>query len=49
LALLLHVSSPQSHENEDRLEAKVDVLLKAAKPRDADRIIADLDARYDRH
>jgi hypothetical protein len=49
LALLLHVSSPQSHENEDRLEAKVDELLKAAKPRQADEIIADLDARYDRH
>jgi hypothetical protein len=49
LALLLHVSSPQSHENEDRLEAKIDILLKAAKPRQADEIIADLDARYDRH
>jgi hypothetical protein len=49
LALLLHVSSPQSHESEDRLEAKIDVLLRAAKPRQADAIIADLDARYDRH
>lgn len=49
LALLLHVSSPQSHENGDRLEAKVDVLLKTVKPRQADEIIAELDAQYDRH
>lgn len=49
LALLLHVSSPQSHENEDRLEAKVDAVLKAVKPREADAIIEDLDEQYDRH
>lgn len=48
LSFLLHVGSPQSREEDERLEAKLDAILRATNPADADRIIADLDDRYAR-
>ncbi|WP_087001682.1 DUF6766 family protein [Rhizobium sullae] len=46
LAYFLYVGSPSSKENDDRLEAKIDELLKInAGERGAD-IIAELDERY---
>ena len=48
LALLLHVGSPQSREEDDRLEEKLDAILRAVSPDQADRIIAELDDRFDR-
>lgn len=48
LALLLSVGSPQSREGGERLEAKVDAILRATQPVNADRIIAELDERFDR-
>ena len=46
LALLLFVGSPQSKEGSDRLEAKVDAILKKIDPSEGKEIIADLDHRY---
>ncbi|EYD77561.1 hypothetical protein Rumeso_00727 [Rubellimicrobium mesophilum DSM 19309] len=48
LSLLLHVGSPQSREEDDRLEEKIDAILRAVSPKDADRILAELDARFDK-
>jgi len=48
LSLLLHVGSPQSREEDDRLEAKIDAILRAVSPQDAERIVADLDRRFDK-
>jgi hypothetical protein len=48
LALLLHVGSPQSREEDDRLEEKLDAILRAVTPEEADRIIDELDERFDR-
>ena len=46
LAFLLFVGSPQSKEGSDRLEAKVDAILKKVDPVDGQETIADLDHRY---
>jgi hypothetical protein len=46
LAYFLYVGSPASKENDDRLEAKVDELLKMAGGKDADRLIREIDHRY---
>lgn len=46
LAYFLYVGSPASKENDDRLEAKVDELLKFAGGAEADRLIAEIDRRY---
>ncbi len=48
LAYLLHVGSPQSREGSERLEAKIDALLRAVD-RDAEATINALDAIYDRN
>lgn len=48
LALLLNVGSPQSREEDDRLEEKIDAILRAISPDKAERIIAELDNRFDR-
>jgi hypothetical protein len=45
LAILLHVGSPQSKEGDDRVEAKVDAILRAVD-RDADRLIEEIDDDY---
>jgi hypothetical protein len=46
LALFLYVGSPQSKESNDRLEAKVDVLLRKIDPRNAEDEIRALDRAY---
>jgi hypothetical protein len=48
LALFLNVHSPQSREEDDRLEEKLDAILRAVEPERAERIIAELDDRFDR-
>jgi hypothetical protein len=46
LAFLLFIGSPQSKEEDDRLEEKLDAILRKIDPVDAERIIADLDRKY---
>ena len=46
LAMLLYVGSPQSKEGDDRMEAKLDEILRRIEPEQADRLIAQLDERY---
>ncbi|MFU0504402.1 DUF6766 family protein [Pseudaminobacter sp. NGMCC 1.201702] len=46
LAFLLFLGSPQSREGSDRLEAKVDELLKQLNPERADQLIDEIDERY---
>jgi len=49
LAFLLYVGSPQSAEGDQRVEAKVDALLRILDPKEAERLIGDIDRRFDRH
>jgi hypothetical protein len=46
LAFLLFVGSPQSKEGTDRLEAKVDALLKFVDPKKGKKAIRDMDLQY---
>lgn len=46
LALLLYVGSPQSKEGDDRVEAKVDEILRKLDPQNGERIIQTLDDEY---
>lgn len=46
LAYFLYIGSPASKENDDRLEAKIDELLKFAGGAEADGLIAAIDSRY---
>jgi hypothetical protein len=46
LAYFLYVGSPASKENDDRLEAKVDALLRMNGGEDAEKLIGELDAHY---
>lgn len=46
LALLLYVGSPQSKEGDDRVEAKIDALLRRIDPDGADRLIREIDDTY---
>jgi hypothetical protein len=46
LAILLYVGSPQSKEEDDRMEEKLDVILRKLDPAEAERIIAELDQKY---
>jgi hypothetical protein len=47
LAILLHVGSPQSKEGSDRVEAKVDEILKRVAPKkEGEKIISELDEAY---
>ncbi|MFN4142745.1 DUF6766 family protein [Aestuariivirga sp.] len=48
LSFLYHVGSTQSRESEDRLEAKVDELMRLVNAREAERTIRELDQRYSR-
>ena len=48
LSLLLHVGSTQSREGDERIEEKVDAILRALNPEQAEKIIAELDKRFDR-
>ena len=46
LAILLYVGSPQSKEEDDRLEEKLDAILRKLDPEGAEGIIAELDRKY---
>lgn len=48
LALLLYVGSPQSKESSDRMEAKLDAVLKQVAPGEGERLIDDIDRRHGR-
>lgn len=48
LAYFLYVGSPASKENDDRLEAKVDALLRINAGEGGDRVIDDLDRHFER-
>ena len=49
LAYFLYVGSPASKENDDRMEAKVDALLRIVGGDKAQEVIARLDHHYERH
>ncbi|GGB01620.1 hypothetical protein GCM10011491_32190 [Brucella endophytica] len=46
LAFLLFLGSPQSKEGNDRLEAKVDEMLRQLDPKRGEAIIREIDNRY---
>jgi hypothetical protein len=46
LAYFLYVGSPASKENDDRLEAKIDALLRINAGAEAEKLIAGLDEHY---
>jgi hypothetical protein len=46
LAFLLFVGSPQSKEEDDRLEEKLDAILRAVEPDKANQLIKELDRRF---
>ncbi len=46
LALLLYVGSPQSKEGDDRMEAKIDEILRRVDPERGEQIISSLDEEY---
>lgn len=48
LAYFLYLGSPSSKENDDRVEAKIDALLRL-QGKDGEAIIADLDDKFLRH
>lgn len=46
LAYFLYICSPASKENDDRLEAKIDELIRLTGAEKAGALIADIDRRY---
>ena len=48
LAYFLYIGSPSSKENDDRMELKVDALLRAVGGDKADQLIAEIDREYER-
>jgi hypothetical protein len=46
LAMLLWVGSPQSKEGDDRMEAKIDAILQAVDPKNADKLIEEIDTEF---
>lgn len=46
LAYFLYVGSPSSKENDDRMEAKIDELIRMQAGADADNLLDDIDRRY---
>ncbi|WP_114951003.1 DUF6766 family protein [Sphingosinicella terrae] len=46
LAYFLYVGSPSSKENDDRMEAKIDALLRINGGEDGQKLIDDLDSHY---
>jgi hypothetical protein len=46
LAYFLYVGSPQSKEGDDRHEAKLDAILRAVNPAQAEEISRDLERQY---
>jgi hypothetical protein len=49
LAYFLYVGSPSSKENDDRMEIKIDAVLRAIGRDKADALIARIDEEYERH
>ena len=49
LTILLHVGSPQSKDNEDRTEAKLDEILRKVDPKGAEKTLAKLSQRFPDH
>lgn len=49
LAYFLYIGSPSSKENDDRIEAKVDALMRMIGGEKAQEVIARLDKHYERH
>lgn len=49
LAYFLYVGSPSSKENDDRMEAKIDLLLRLQPGQDIESKLSDIDKRYLRH
>ena len=47
LAFLLFLGSPQSKEGNDRLEAKVDEILRRVDPEGGDRKVSEIDEHYE--
>jgi hypothetical protein len=48
LSFLCYVGSPQSKEGDDRKEEKLDAILHALTPEQAEKVIAELDRKYPR-
>ena len=46
LAFLLYVGSPQSKEGDDRVEAKIDEILRRVAPAEAEAILDEIDDEY---
>lgn len=46
LAYFLYVGSPSSKENDDRMEAKVDALLRIVGGQDGGKLVEDIDRHY---
>ena len=46
LAYFLYVGSPSSKENDDRLEAKIDALIRITGGKDGDALINEIDDQY---
>ena len=49
LAYFLYVGSPSSKENDDRMEVKIDALLRAVGGEKAEALIAKIDREFERH
>ena len=48
LAFLLYVGSPQSKESDDRLEAKIDAILKTVDGKEGTKTVSALDRKFHR-
>lgn len=48
LAILLNIGSPQSKEGNDRVEDKIDAILRKVDPEHGEQTIAELDQRFAR-
>jgi hypothetical protein len=48
LAILLHLGSPQSKEGSDRVEDKIDAILRKIDPERGEQVIAELDEKFAR-
>jgi hypothetical protein len=46
-SILLHVRLPQAKEGDDRIDAKIDEILFAVKPKKGDRLITEIDEKYE--
>lgn len=49
LAYFLYIGSPSSKENDDRMEEKIDTILKQLDPEKGERILAAIFRKYLRH